>query len=228
MKQKFEKKPPTNWKKIGAITIGVLFVVLMVVSSLGMGWLSSFSSIEPGNVVSLDFTIRDDLGRPILTSDQQVYKDAIQRGEIVSSTNPVDIQANVTVEDPVLNILVYVAGYGWTGQYGLFGPEINTISAALVGMKSGGQKTVALPAFPELVQTISRENLEKMNVSVADLRVGDQLQMGVTTFEEGSNQTIPDQYAFRIATITAISSDSVTLDSGYGSVDLHVASFKKQ
>ena len=38
---------------------------------MGSSWISSLATIKPGDVVVLDYTLRDAQGTPILTSNQQ-------------------------------------------------------------------------------------------------------------------------------------------------------------
>ena len=68
------------WIKALAIIAGVLFVVLMVVSAMGSSWISSLATIKPGDVVVLDYTLRDAQGTPILTSNQQCYTQLTNQG----------------------------------------------------------------------------------------------------------------------------------------------------
>ena len=68
------------WIKALAIIAGVLFVVLMVVSAMGSSWISSLATIKPGDVVVLDYTLRDAQGTPILTSNQQLYTQLTNQG----------------------------------------------------------------------------------------------------------------------------------------------------
>jgi FKBP-type peptidyl-prolyl cis-trans isomerase 2 len=230
MSPKFEKKPPKNWTKIGAVVLGVLFAVAMVVSTFGTGWITTmFTSAAPGDSVTIDFTIRDAAGRPVLTSSQQVFKNALQNQMTTYYSKQLAFLVNSTVENPVTSVPVYVPGSGWTGQFAIFVPEYNAITSALVGMKSGETKAVKLPEIPALVRNEPNDNFAKMGISVSSLRVGDQIQMGVTTLPEGASTTnvTAGQIAFRIASVTDIRNDSVQLDSSYSTVDLTVVTIEK-
>ena len=46
--KKQAEKSRKRWTKVLAIVAGVLFVVLMVVSSMGSSWMTSLSSVKPG------------------------------------------------------------------------------------------------------------------------------------------------------------------------------------
>ena len=52
-------KSKKAWIKVLAIIAGVFFVVLMVVSAMGSSWISSLATVKPGDVVVLDYTLRD-------------------------------------------------------------------------------------------------------------------------------------------------------------------------
>ena len=56
-------KSKNMWIKVLAIVAGVLFVVLMVVSAMVSGWISSLATIKPGDVAVVDYTLRDVRGR---------------------------------------------------------------------------------------------------------------------------------------------------------------------
>lgn len=222
MKPKFEKKTPTNWKKIGAIALCVIVAVAMVVSTLGYSWITSLSGIKTGEAVLIDFTMKDVQGRPVVTSNQQVYTDAARNGYAVYYSKQIELMANTTTTQDVTSIPVYVLNEGWTGKYALFADEYNTMSEGVVGMKTGETKTLAVPDEKSLVQQVPASHFAMMNMSVASLKAGDQLQMGVTTLENGTALNSTDQISARIGTILAVTNDSVVMDSGVHSITLTV------
>ena len=227
MKPKFEKKTPANWAKIGVVLLCVLFAVAMVISYFSPAISALTTSVTPGQYVTFDFTVRDALGRPVLTSNQQVFKDAIQNNQAIYYANRLEVVANSTSKEQVVNVPVYVPGYGWTGQFALFSPEYDSIAAALVGMKTGGTKTINLPKIPGLVQSAPAARFAQMNVSLSSLKVNQQLQMGVASIPESANATLPNETSFRIARITQIGNDSVIMDSGYPTIEVTVVSVSR-
>ena len=48
----------------------VLFVGLMIVSGMGTGWITIFTSVKPGDTVVIDYTLYDAAGKPIVTTEQ--------------------------------------------------------------------------------------------------------------------------------------------------------------
>ena len=77
-KKKEESKK--KWTKIGLIILAVLFVVVMVVSSMGTNWITGLAPIRAGDSVVIDYTIYDAAGNPLVTTSQQVYQQAAQAG----------------------------------------------------------------------------------------------------------------------------------------------------
>ena len=70
-------KSKRAWVKVFAIVAESAFIVLvMVVSAMGSSWISSLATVKPGDVVVLDYTLRDAQGNPLLTSNQQLYSAA--------------------------------------------------------------------------------------------------------------------------------------------------------
>jgi hypothetical protein len=62
------------WKKVFVIAVGVLFIAMMVLSAMGMSWLQSFRTVMANDTVTIDFTLRDAVGQPVLTTDQNLYR----------------------------------------------------------------------------------------------------------------------------------------------------------
>ncbi|NMB78030.1 MAG: hypothetical protein GYA23_02915, partial [Methanomicrobiales archaeon] len=81
--KKRKEEQVARWKKVVVVTACVLFVVLMVVSGMGFGWLSMFSVAKPGQTVVVDYTLYDEAGNPIITSNQDVYKKAAASGRTI-------------------------------------------------------------------------------------------------------------------------------------------------
>src|SRR5208337_122203 len=146
------------WIKALAIIAGVLFVVLMVVSAMGSSWISSLATIKPGDVVVLDYTLRDAQGTPILTSNQQLYTQLTNQGSGVLYSKPLTITANQSLDTNVYPnvypIQFYTASTGWSAsnQFALFRDEYDTISSGIVGLKANSQKTISLATAKPMTQ----------------------------------------------------------------------------
>jgi hypothetical protein len=57
--KKQKEKTTAQWKQIVVVGACVLFVVLMIVSGMGSGWISAFSVAKPGDVAVIDYTFYD-------------------------------------------------------------------------------------------------------------------------------------------------------------------------
>jgi hypothetical protein len=227
MKPKFERKPPTNWKKIGVVVIGVLFIVLMVVSTLGTGWLSSFASVKAGNTVALDFTVRDIMGRPVVTTSQQVFNDATANGWFMYFTKPIQITANSTANDVFIRMPCFEPGKGWVTEFALFAPEYNLISGAVIGMKKGQTTALTLPMYSQLRMVQNISDVGKMGVNASLINVGDQVRMAVASTPVGTqNVTAPETYAVRTATVVQKSNETIELYSGYSTIEIGILDLK--
>ncbi|MCJ7795004.1 MAG: hypothetical protein MUP10_04120 [Methanoregulaceae archaeon] len=101
MGEKKQKQQTKNWVKALVIIACVLFAGLMVVSAMGTGWLSFFTVIRPGDTVTIDYTIRDGNGNPLVTTDQQVYRSVAGSGSGIFLSKQLVVQANQEPTDRV-------------------------------------------------------------------------------------------------------------------------------
>ncbi|HVP94475.1 MAG TPA: hypothetical protein VMS89_04805 [Methanoregulaceae archaeon] len=234
-KNRDNKKAGSGWNatKIAIVVVGVLFVVLMIVSSLGMQSLNFFSSIKPGDTATVSYTIRDDLGRAIVTSDSNVFNQSYIKGDTVFFSQPLQVQANRTTTANLTRIPVIIDSSGTVYQFGLFRDEMNLISKSITGMKSGQTATISLVMpFERLENNLSREQFDKIvsgtHKNSSEYAPGDQM---ILAFSESPivnldpNTTPAGQY-FRTFYIENISSDSVIIKGGYSTIDLNIQSVK--
>jgi hypothetical protein len=212
-----------KWKKIAAIVVGVLFVVLMVVSSMGSSWISSLAVAKPGDLVTLDYTLYDSSGSPIVTTNQQVFEAAIAKGSGMIYSKQLAITANQSYTDPVYTVQVFTIGNGWGNQFAIFPMEYDALSSGVVGMKAKEQKTITLPADASMTQLWSPEQLKRNNVNMTNIRVGDVLAMGVSNNQQEAESNLTS-LNFRVAEITGKSDAGATVDFGYPKIDITVAS----
>jgi hypothetical protein len=234
-KNKDTKKAGSGWNltKIAIVVVGVLFVVLMVVSSLGLQSVNVFAGIKPGDVATISFTVRDDLGRAIVTSDKNVFNTSYQNGDTVFYSQPIQVQANTTTTANLSRIPVIIDNSGTVYQFGLFRDEMNLISHSITGMKTGQKATVNFEMpYERLENNLSREQFDKIvsgtHKNSSSYIPGDQM---ILAFSENPivnlnpNTTPPDQY-FRTFYVEDINNNSVIIKGGYGTVDLTVQSVK--
>jgi hypothetical protein len=234
-KNKDNKKAGSGWNitKIAIVVVGVLFVVLMVVSSLGLQSVNVFSGIKPGDTATISYTIRDDLGRAVVTSDKVVFNKSYQEGDTVFYSQPIQVQANRTTTTNLTRIPVIIDSSGTVYQFGLFRDEMNLISNSITGMRTGQQATINLVMpFERLENNLSREQFDNIvsgtHKNASSYVPGDQM---ILAFSENPivkldpNTTPVDQY-FRTFYVESINNDSVVIKGGYSTVDLNIQSIK--
>lgn len=217
--EKGGKKSTWTWQKTGAVVLGVFFVVIMVVSSLGMGWLSGLVTVKPGDSVIINYTVRDDQGRPVVTTDQNIYASTLQKNQIVLITPPRQLAANATGSGAFTPIDVYIRGD--TLKFGFLTQEMDTINREVVGMKEGEQKRISLNLPGDSSYYIPRDSFEEYFGNQTNLTPGMQVPLFLSDKETIplTNET-PSNIYVRIATVLNETADGVTLDYGYSTADI--------
>ncbi len=207
-------------KQVLVVGACVLFVVLMVLSGMGSGWLTMFTVVKPGDKVIVDYTFYDANGNPLLTTNQQKYTQLASKGQNIVFGRQLSVTAGQNLTRALYPVQIYTSEGGWTQEFALFGTEYNSVSATLVGMRTGEQKRVQV-ANGSIVQQWPREQIEQ-KISMDNLNVGDILTMGVSDNpEEMATNTSATVYT-RIGVITEKTSEGILVDSGYPSIDISV------
>ncbi len=197
---------------------------------MGSSWISSLATIKPGDVVVLDYTLRDAQGTPILTSNQQLYTQLTNQGSGVLYSKPLTITANqsldTTVYPNVYPIQFYTASTGWSAsnQFALFRDEYDTISSGIVGMKANSQKTISLATAKPMTQLWSAEQLAASNMSLSSIQNGELIALGVSSNPEAAQVNSTAQSYVRIGEVANKTPDGITIDFSYPSADVTVES----
>ena len=213
-----------RWKKVVVVAACVIFVVLMVVSGMGFGWLSMFAVTKPGQTVVLDYTLYDGSGNPVITTDQQVYTMAASAGKPVLYTQQIVVVANQTMTEPIYPVPVYTSQSGEENEFAIFAMELNAITSGVVGMSTGQQKTVALPASSSMSQLWSAEDLERNGIDLESINVGDQFAMGVSDNPEEMARNVSAKTYIRTSEVTRKTAGGIVVDFGYPKADIRVVS----
>ncbi len=208
-------------KQVIVVGACVLFVVLMILSGMGSGWLHMFTTVKPGDSIVVDYTLYDINGKPVVTSNQQVYTQAAQQGGDIIFSRQLSVITGQNTSKSIYPVQVYSSG-GWTKQYALFSAEYDAINNALPGMKTGEQKRILLPNA-SMAQEWSEEQLTRNGVNIADLNFGDRLAMSVSDNPEAEATNNTAMYT-RIGEITSKTNQSVIVDFGYPSAQISVVS----
>jgi hypothetical protein len=228
MGEKKQKQQTKNWIKALVVIACVLFVVLMVVSAMGTGWLSFFTVIRPGDTVTIDYTIRDGNGDPLVTTDQQVYRTGAGSGAGIFFSKQLVVQANQSSTKAVIPIQVYSAEGGWSKTFALFGGEFDAITSNIIGMKDNEQKSIRMPFRDSMTQTWSPAQLKSNGVNLTDVQIGDQIAMGVSDTPELEKNTTASSYSIRIGEVTKKSADGVVISFGYPTIDVTIVSINNR
>jgi hypothetical protein len=227
-----EKKKNEAWvktvSKIFIVLACLLFVGLMILSGMGNQWITMFNSVKSGDTVVLDVTVYDALGKPIITSDQTVYNQAVAKGQDIFATKQMTVISNKSLDKPIFG----VPGSSSTGtgvqQLAIFSSEYNAISSGIVGMKVNEKKRIAIPSDNMMKNDLSVDDLAKSKINLTDISVGDNFFMGVSDTTEKVTNTTKANTFLRIADVVSTSPDGVVIDLNYPTIELRVVSINKQ
>jgi hypothetical protein len=211
-----------SWAKIFLVMACILFAGVMIITSLGSNWLVTMKPAKTGDTAVVDVTIRDADGRPVLTTNERIYETSFQKGDIVWLTGPLTLTVNSTTTEMISPIPVYRHDYG-EASFGLFGPELNQITASLAGMKQGGTRKIVFTDNDHFQREMNPEQFAQIGGNYSTAMPGDQLLLAFTTtpmINVDDNSTV--QYAFRTSLITGKTGGNVTVSYGYPSADISI------
>lgn len=214
--------------KVLVVSACVLFVVLMILSGMGSGWLTMFSVIKPGDTVVIDFSFYDSAGKPVMTSEQTTYNQAIAQGQSIFVAKQLAITANQTIEKSIYGIQGYDSAGSGLKQLAVFSPEFNAISSGIIGMKVNEQKRIAIPSDFSMTHELSAEQLALSRINLTDINIGDNFFMGVSdNTGEIVNNTTAKTY-LRMGEVASKSPEGVVVDLSYPVVEVRVVSINKR
>jgi hypothetical protein len=158
----------------------------------------------------------------VLTTNQRIFNASFEKRELVWYTNPLTMTVNSTTTDMINPVSVYRYDYGGA-SFGLFGTELNQISASLEGMKQGETQKIVLPHSEQFEREMNPEEFAQIGGNFSTAMTGDQLLLAFTTtpminLEDNSTP----QYAFRTSLITGKTSGNVTVNYGYPTADISI------
>lgn len=214
-----------DWKKAALIIVGVLFAVTMVVSSLGTGWLVGMKSIQPGDSVVVEYTLRDPAGRAALTATERIYTSAYQNGELVWYTGPISLTAGGATNEMITAVPAFRDDYG-EADFAVFGQERNQIAASLPGMKQGQTQRITLSDTEQFGQEITAEQFDEMGGNFTTARTGDQFPLAfITSVAEGGAENTTIRYAVRTASVTGKDGQNLSISYAYPVADISIVQF---
>jgi FKBP-type peptidyl-prolyl cis-trans isomerase 2 len=222
------EKTKKNLTKALAIIAGVLFVVLMIVSSMGTGWITGLAGVKSGDVVVLDYTLKDAKGNPLVTSDQTLYKQIVASGYDVLLSKQMTITANQSLSHPIFPMQVYTSQSGWGSQYGMFASEYNAIGSGIMGMKANEKKTISVASGVPMTQFWTADQLLERKLNLSEVQVGYVIPLGVSENQEAMTDNSTATYYIRLGEITKKTTDGVTIDFAHPIVDVSVVTINKR
>ncbi len=218
-----EHKKPLNWKKIGIVFSCVLFAVVMIVAGMGSTWLNAFKDAKPGNTAYIDFTFRDEMSRPIITTNSNVMEKGLEAGNVVFKANqiivPVNISANTDLETipvahPNIPNLVY---------FGLTGDEIDAIRYGVTGMKVNEDRVISIPDTTGMIGAVNIATMDdqfKQQIEMAT--PGDQILMPFVYNPDGSKDNSTQEAYYRTGTLISKEGDNAVINYRYPTVEIRL------
>jgi hypothetical protein len=218
-----------TWTKVGLVILAVLFVAVMVGAALGTNWITGLAPIRPGDSAVIDFTIYDSANNPLVTTNQQVYQQEAQAGSGIMYARPLTLIANQSLNQGTFPVPVYVGSNGGSWQqFALFAPEYDAITGGLVGMKVNDKQSIVFTDNTSMSQLWSPAQLEKDNLNMSEIQVGDTLAMGVSSDPNATADNASATTLVRIGEVTRITAGGVVVNFGYSHADITVDSVTKQ
>jgi hypothetical protein len=214
--------------KILIVCVCVLFVGLMILSGMGTGWLTIFSSVKSGDTVVIDYTLFDAAGKPIVTTEKSTYDQAVAQGSGIFGSKQITITANQTMEKPIYSILVYPSNGGKVQQLALFSSEYNALSSGIIGMRVNEQKRIAISPNTTMTYDWSAERLALNKINLSEITVGDSFFMGVSDNPEAAANNTTASAFLRIGEVTKKSPEGIVVNFSFPAIDVRVVTINKQ
>jgi len=214
--------------KILIVCVCVLFVGLMILSGMGTGWLTIFTSVKAGDTVVIDYTLFDAAGKPIVTTEKTIYDQAVTQGNGIFGSRQITLVANQSVEKPIYPIPVYPSNGGKVQQLALFSSEYDALSAGIIGMRVNEQKRIAISPNMSMTYDWSAERLSLNKINLSDISVGDSFFMGVSDNPEGTANNISANTYLRIGEVAKKSPEGIAVDFSFPVIDVRVVTINKQ
>ncbi len=211
-----------NWTKAAMLIGGIGFVVVMIVSSLGTGWLTRMKPAGDGDIAYCDVTLKDSEGRAVFTTSEPIFNATLKQGTMAWLANPMVIAVNVTTGNLVEPVTAYLPGVG-QDSFAFLGPEYNQIAEGLAGMKDRQSKHITFEQNTAFQREMTSEEFAGIGGNFTETRPGDQLIFGFTTAPMiGADDNTTPGYAFRTVTVTNKTGDTVTVVYGYSGADVTI------
>lgn len=226
-------KEERNWSKIGIIVVGVAFAVLFIgtyILTILTGTVFA-PLIKDGDTVILDITIRDSKNRPILTTSQDIYNEGRGLGYPVFFAQRFQVMANRTYNETLIGVDAFNPRVSsqWV-TYGIFGPEMDMISAGVVGTKVGEKKTIDLTSLFGATRTMTIDEFESLVGNFSRAQPGDMIPLAFSEQPvipvDGAEPVL--SYKWRTMEVVDKTSENVTISYWYATADVTIVEKSRQ
>ncbi|MFA7197833.1 MAG: hypothetical protein WC093_00945 [Methanoculleus sp.] len=220
--QKNSKDETTPWMKWAYVGVALVVAVAMVGSYLAP-MLGSSQKAQEGNMAQVGYTLRNEDGRPIVTTNPDLLSSEYAKGNLVFLTPSLEmlVGGQVSGENVAPVPILYPETNGTVG-FGILGFETNAIAAALVGMRPGETRTIDLDyGTDDLDINLSAEEANGIDLNFTEMGVGDlflrefMISSGIPVGNE-TNMT-PTLRFWEVADKT---DDSLLVTCRYGSAEI--------
>ncbi|NYT17955.1 MAG: hypothetical protein GKC06_08160 [Methanomicrobiales archaeon] len=211
-----------SWTKAAMVIGGIGFVVVMIVTSLGSGWLVGMKPAQSGDVAYCDVTLKDDQGRTVFTTSERIFNASLEKGNPAWLAASMAIPVNVTTDNLVEPVTAYFPGAGQT-PFAFLGPEYNQIAEGLIGMKDGQTRHIPFEQNTAFQREMTEEEFAGIGGNFTQAQVGDQLIFGFTTAPMiGADDNTTPGYALRTVIVSNKTGETVTVVYGYAAADVTI------
>lgn len=217
--QKTSKDDSAPWMKWAYVGVALIVAVAMVGTYLAPIF-EKKPTAQIGNTAVIGYTILDEDGRPLITTDQSLLASEYEKGNLVLLTQGLEMSVGAQVSGE--NIAVIPVAYpeitGFSG-FGLLGFETNAISAGLVGMQTGQTKAISFSyGSNDLVMNLSEEDANGIGLNFTETAVGDMVPLGLTASPDiplGNETNVTP--ALRFGEVVGKTNDTLSIAHRYGS-----------
>ncbi|MBN1167356.1 MAG: hypothetical protein JXA44_09545 [Methanospirillaceae archaeon] len=180
------------------------------------------AGVIPGMNATVGFTFFDETGRPVVTTDKLVFSSAYQAGGLVFFSDRIKIPGNTSSGVDRISLPVSHPGMNESMSYTLFGPELDTISYGIIGLKPGEKKTLSNP-MQDLVKTIAIDKFAGIvGEDFAEAGPGEQVLIG---FSETPLIAVDDtriKVPIRVADVLGRDEKGVTISYGSPRIEVYL------
>jgi hypothetical protein len=210
-----------SWGKAFIVMAGILFVGVMIITSMGSSWLVTMNPARSGDVAYVDVSLKDELGRTVFTTNQRIYNATLEKGTVAWIAAPMVIPVNGTTTDLVKPVPAYLPITGEV-SFAFLGPEYNQIAAGLAGMKEGETRRITFVKDPSFQREMTEEEYNQMGGNFTTAKDGDLSIFGFTTSPMISADNTTPQYALRTVTLKDKTDTNITVNYGYSGADITI------